>query len=265
MRILITADLHYRPAQRGLFLDFAQRVSAQRPDCFIIAGDVGHPLRLFRRALQLFAGLTCPRLLIAGNHDLYRGEFGSHDLWQTQLPHVTRSEGFLWLEEGNWRQQAVAVCGTLGWYDYSARAPHLPYTSDEYRALKRLVNHDADFIDWPWSDIAMARFLQRGFERRLAALEADPAVERIVVVTHWPIFAESAPPRPQSAFWSLLSAYLGNFTLGATVRRARKVRHVVSGHIHRPGRWQIAGAHGPITFDIVGSRSNEPAWVILDL
>lgn len=111
----------------------------------------------------------------------------------------------------------------------------------------------------------MARYLQRGFTRRLAALEADPAVHQIVVITHWPIFEESMPQRPQSAFWSLLSAYMANFTLGRLVRQSRKVTHVVSGHIHRPGRWIIPGAYGPIEFAIVGSRSDELAWVELNL
>lgn len=265
MRILVTADLHYRPTQRATFLDFSQRISGRQPDCLIVAGDVGHPLRLFRRGLQLFRTLTCPRLLIAGNHDVYRGEFHSRDLWQVQLPHAARQEGFVWLEEQNLVVQEVGICGTMGWYDYSARPPHLPYVADEYRALKRLVCHDADYVDWPWSDVAMARYLQRGFARRLHALETDAAVRQIVVITHWPIFAEATPQRPQSAFWSLLSAYMANFTLGQLVRQSSKVTHVVSGHIHRPGQWAVPGAAGPIAFSIVGSRSDEPAWVEINL
>ncbi len=70
MRMLVTADLHYQPAQRDAYLKFADWVADQQPDCFILAGDVGHPLRLFRRGLQLFSRLRCPRLLIAGNHDV---------------------------------------------------------------------------------------------------------------------------------------------------------------------------------------------------
>ena len=73
MRIIITADLHYRPSQRETYVQFSHWVKAQAPDCLIIAGDVGHPLRLFRRALQLFADLDCPKLVLAGNHDVYKG------------------------------------------------------------------------------------------------------------------------------------------------------------------------------------------------
>ena len=77
MRIIVTADLHYEAANRQLYIDFARRVADQKPDCFILAGDLGHPLRLFRRCLQLFRDLTCPKLVLAGNHDVYVGEHSS--------------------------------------------------------------------------------------------------------------------------------------------------------------------------------------------
>ena len=190
MRILITADLHYRPSQREAFVAFADWVQAQQPDCLAIAGDIGHPLRLFRRALQLFAGLDCPKLLLAGNHDLYRGEVDSRTLWEQALPEATRAEGFVWLEdevirlplggaqksgfseESGFLGRHIAIVGTMGWYDYSARAPHLELDDAALRAMKRLVNHDADYIDWPWSDVAMARYLSRRFAGRRFVLRS---------------------------------------------------------------------------------------------
>lgn len=263
MRIVITADLHYRPAQRDAYLAFAEWVRDQQPDCFIIAGDVGHPLRLFQRGLQLFRDLPCPRAVLAGNHDVYRGEHGSRALWEEWLPRVAHDEGFLWLEEQVLNLAGVGICGTMAWYDYSSRAPHLPLGDAEYRALKGHVNHDADYIDWPWSDRAMARYLIKRFASRLAHLSHDPTVRQIVVVTHMPIFEPAVPRHPESAFWSLLSAYLGNFTLGQIVRRHSKVTHVVSGHIHRQGHWTTAGAGGPIASHIVGSRPGAPEAVVL--
>lgn len=265
MRVLITADLHYRPAERDAYLAFAERALALAPDCFIIAGDIGHPLRLFRRALQLFRDLPCPRLIVAGNHDLYRGEHDSRTLWQTCLPQVAHEEGYRWLDQQNHVLGALGICGTMGWYDYSTRAPHLPYHEDEYRELKRAVSYDADYIDWPWSDRAMARYLARSFAARLGALEADPAVRHILVVTHMPIFADLIPHHPEWRTWSLLRAYLGNLPLGRLVRGHRKVTHVVSGHLHRPGRWSIPGDHGDITCHIVGTGAGHPHALLLEL
>lgn len=265
MRILVTADLHYRPAQRGAYLAFAEWVRAQRPDCFVIAGDVGHPLRLFQRGLQLFRDLDCPRALIAGNHDVYRGEHGSRALWQEWLPRIARDEGFVWLEEQALTLGPVAICGTMGWYDYSSRAPHLDFDDADYRALKGQVNHDADYVDWPWSDRAMARYLGKGFAERLAGLHADAAIREVVVVTHMPIFEAAIPRRPESLFYSVLSAYLGNFTLGRLVRDHPKVTHVVSGHLHRHSRWSEPRRAGPIACHVVGSQPGAPGVVLIEI
>ncbi|NTU82890.1 MAG: metallophosphoesterase [Chloroflexales bacterium] len=265
MHILITADLHYRPAQRAAYVAFAEAVRAAAPDCFIIAGDVGHPLRLFRRTLQLFHDLPCPRLLIAGNHDVYTGEYNSRELWQTWLPQVTHEEGFVWLENELVNLGGLGICGSMGWYDYSSRAPHLSYADADYRAMKGLVNHDADYVNWPWSDVAMARYLARGLAERLDQLDSDPAVEQVLVVTHVPIVEPAVPDFPDHEHWSLLRAYLGNFTLGDLVIRQRKVSHIVSGHLHRPGSWTIEGHHGPIACHVVGTGPGAPHALSLEI
>ncbi|MCB0042918.1 MAG: metallophosphoesterase [Anaerolineae bacterium] len=265
MRIVITADLHYRPSQRETYLAFARWVEAQRPDCFIIAGDTGHPLRLFERALQLFADLTCPKLLLAGNHDVYRGEHDSRSLWETLLPQATLDAGFVWLEDTVVRLGALGIAGSMAWYDYSSRSGHLPQGDAELRLLKAVVNHDADFIDWPWSDVTIARFLARRFAARLDSLVSDPGVNQILVATHMPIFRECVPEYPSSEIWSLLRAYMGNFSLGEMVRNTPKVTHVLSGHIHRRGRWTVPGAHGSIDVQLVGSEAGAPRAIILDL
>lgn len=265
MRVVITADLHYRPTARSRYLDFVQHIAAQRADCLIVAGDVGHPFRLFRRGLELFGDLACPKLLVAGNHDLYRCEYDSRALWEHALPRAAREAGFIWLEDQAVRIGDVGICGTLAWYDYSTRARHLGLAAEAYPQLKQLVNHDADYIDWPWSDRAMARCLQRSFTRRLAALAAEPAVARILVVTHMPIFDAVIPTYPQSEMWSLLRAYIGNLALGDAVRACTKVTHVVSGHLHRGGVWRIAGGAGEIDCRVVGTQDNLPDCVTLTL
>jgi len=143
-------------------------------------------------------------------------------------------------------------------------APHLPYTDAQIRAMKPLISHDGDYIDWPWSDRAVARYLARGVNVRLAELEADPTIQQVLVVTHIPIFAEAVPDYPESETWSLLRATMGNFTLGELVRQRLKVTHVVSGHIHRAGQWQVPGAEGAIDFRLVGRREGDPALIVLD-
>ena len=136
MRVLVTADLHYQPSCRATYVEFARWVAEQQPDCLILAGDVGHPLRLFRRGLQLFSHLTCPRLLITGNHDLYRSEVDSRTLWEVDLPAIAAEEGFHWLEErsvrlGVWASAALWP-GTI-----TQRAPqNCPFRTLNLRTLK---------------------------------------------------------------------------------------------------------------------------------
>ncbi|GIV67633.1 metallophosphoesterase family protein [Caldilinea sp.] len=263
MRIVITADLHYRPAHRRRYLAFAERIAGQCPDCLILAGDLGHPLRLFRRALELFEPLSCLKLLVTGNHDLYCSEHDSRTLWESVLPAVIQDAGFLWLEEETVQLGDLGVCGTMGWYDYSTSEPTLALPDAAYPLLKTLVNHDADYIDWPWSDRAMARYLARSFERRLADLEANPSIRRILVVTHMPIFDEAIPSHPECERLSLLRAYMGNLALGEMVRSSAKVTHVVSGHLHRSGRYCIAGAYREIDHRVIGVCDGLPETVIL--
>ncbi len=265
MRVVVTSDLHYRPALRPRYVELVRRIADLQPDCLIVAGDVGHPLRLFRRGLDLFAGVACQKLFVPGNHDLYRAEHDSRSLWESILPEAATAAGFACLEERTVRLGRLGICGTMGWYDYSTRAAHLDLPASAYPALKAAVNHDADYVDWPWSDRTMARFLARRFGRRLATLDADPAIEQVVVVTHMPIFDAAVPTYPQSDFWSLQRAYMGNLALGQTVCASPKVTHVVSGHIHRGGAWRIDGAGGAIDCRVVGVSGDMPGIVTLDL
>jgi len=204
-------------------------------------------------------------LLLPGNHDVYRGEVGSRDLLETWLPQVGREQGYLWLEDEIYVQDEIGICGTMAWYDYSSAAPHLGLSPDGYRTLKGLVNHDADFIDWPWSDRTVARYLSRRFLERLASLAAQPTVKRIVVITHMPLFKQAIPEHRDSDVWNLLQAYMGNLTLGAQVLQQAKVTDVVSGHIHLGGTWVVAGPHGPIRVQAIASDKGAPNAIVLDL
>jgi hypothetical protein len=80
-----------------------------------------------------------------------------------------------------------------------------------------------------------------------------------------PVFEQAVARHVESSTWRLLSAYMGNLTVGELLRDTSKVTHVISGHIHQPGRWIVTGRHSPIDFRLVGSQKGAPAAVILDL
>ena len=72
-------------------------------------------------------------------------------------------------------------------------------------ALAPAADHlliDALRIDWEWSDPEFAERVARPFLATLDGWEADPAVRRVVAVTHVPILEAQMTRDPGSAAWS---------------------------------------------------------------
>ncbi|MEJ2210962.1 MAG: metallophosphoesterase [Anaerolineae bacterium] len=268
MRIVVSADVHYRPRWAEAARRLARQVRQAQPDCFVLAGDVGHPLANFERGLALFADLDCPRLALAGNHDLWSGEHSSQELWDHLLEEAARRAGFAWLDRENVILGGLGICGTLGWYDYSARDPALPLDARDYFINKGMFTNDGSFVDWAHTDQAFARRLLDAFGQRLAALCEDETISHVLVATHVPPFRESlvaAPAREGAPEGDPASAYYGNLTLGRRIVTCPKVTHVVSGHTHHGGHWRIATDHGFIESYVVGSDYGQPACLVLDM
>jgi predicted phosphohydrolase len=264
MRIIVTADLHYHPLWIHALERMVRQVQDERPDCFILAGDVGHPLHNFERGLALFSGLTCPRLALAGNHDLWSGQYDSQSLWDHKLEDAAREAGFVWLDRESFRLGSLGICGTLGWYDYSAREPFLAVEDRDYFVNKGMFNNDGNHVDWSHTDQEFAAQVVSEFSSRLAALCKDVTISQVLVVTHVPPFKENLVHKPDSMTWSFNNAFAGNLTLGRAIVRCSKVSHVVSGHTHNGGHWQIAAPQGMIESCVVGSDYGQPAYVVLD-
>ncbi|MFB3893535.1 MAG: hypothetical protein ACE15C_16100 [Phycisphaerae bacterium] len=97
MRILVTADLHYdiarsRPSAR----EVASRACAAGGDALVLVGDTaGAELGPLRDCLGLFAGFAGRKLLVPGNHCLWRraGD-DSLDRYERIIPQTARECGF---------------------------------------------------------------------------------------------------------------------------------------------------------------------------
>jgi predicted phosphohydrolase len=236
-RISVTSDLHLGITSEAVILGLARAIAAEGPDLTILAGDIGEGLAAFRRCLSLFSMLPGAVGVVAGNHDLwarqgYSQGYTSEQLWSTELPAVTRGAGALWLEEEGWSKDGVGVLGSVAWYDYSACTRSPPWLPASYYAKRKSrVVRDAQMLDRDWDDLAFARRVGAGLVARLAAFDADPAIDAILVATHVPLFkAQRARPpvHVSRASW----AYFANLTLGDQVRKSPKVRVVCSGHTH---------------------------------
>jgi 3',5'-cyclic AMP phosphodiesterase CpdA len=267
MRIVVTSDLHFNPQWYGTLRILAVMIRELEPELFIMAGDVGEPLDLFTSALKAFVDVAPLRAVIAGNHDVWHrtAPHTSQELWETALPEVARTQGYIWLEGRNLTLgNDLGVCGTIAWYDYSARRPELELSSSEYRKIKSLITNDAQYIDWPWSDEDFATTVGQAFEARLDALENDPDIEEIVVVTHVPLFMDLLR-RSRLPEQDIANAYYGNLPLGERILQRRKVRAIISGHTHIDRRVSIPRDGLPeVTAYVVPADYGHPAALCLD-
>jgi len=234
LRIAITADLHYGITRPDTIAALVNRIAENRCDLVLIAGDIGEPDGNFRRTLELFTRLDFPRALVAGNHDLWAKDYSSRYLWDDVLPDLTRRHGFRWLDGENLILGEVGVCGTIGWYDYSAKDPRLSeYDNERYAKEKANFNYDAVKIDWPMADQEFAALVLAGFRERIIRLEQNTSVSQIIVLTHVPPFPEQIIRKPENDFfWNVNNAYFGNLTLGREIERHHKVQLAISGHTH---------------------------------
>ena len=267
MRILATSDLHYSDENKSYLEGLVSQIKLEKPDVLVIAGGLGEPVASFEAALSLFDDISCYKAIVLGNKDVWNrdGDYASQHLWSHTLPELIRSHGFVFLEDENLIIERVGICGTIGWYDYSGRDTRLGYTVEQYQELKGLVNRDAQYVDWPWSDQEFAAMVQGDFASRLETLDHDHAIERIVVVTHFPIFKDAIVHLPGDVQWNFGAAYAFNLTLGRIVAPRMKVRSVMSGHLDIGGQWDFSFGHNIVKTYIVGHTEQGASHVVLEI
>lgn len=267
--IIVTSDLHLGITKEVRIKQLAEHIETEQPDLTVLAGDIGEDLDNFRSCLGLLSHLPGTVAVLAGNHDVWaRGGHSSRDLWERLLPEAVRDAGMLWLEDEIWRQDGVAVVGSIGWYDYSAVDPTIPPHPPEYfAAQKRKYNMDAMYVDWPWSDSEFAALVGDALWARLSQLEADPEVSSVLAVTHVPVFDVQMARKPADPRWGFSNAYFGNLTLGQRILQSNKLRAVVSGHTHVGRTGRVTRPHASdllsIPASVLASDYNNPVYQVL--
>jgi predicted phosphodiesterase len=276
VKLAFTSDLHLPLTSAEVLTDFAEDIARQEPDVLAIAGDIGETALdpqgcvHVELCLNLFTSfLTCPVLVVAGNHDLWvlgKRRNASVRIWQTDLPAAVERAGCIWLEGQAHVVGNVALAGTIAWYDYSAADPTIEASAATFAERKYEFNKDADRIDWPWTDLEFASMVAEPFLKTLDRLEADPAIRQTVVFTHVPLLECQMCRKPENRDWGFSNAYFGNLTLGAEVIQRRKVTHIVSGHTHVPRHALVKLTDGR-TLDarVLNSQYGRPAWETITL
>ena len=258
LRLAVTADLHWGHHARGdaatrQLIDF---LHADPPDVLVLAGDVGTG-SLFGDCLARFAGLSCLKALVPGNHDVwvkFEADYDSLHLYAQELPRVAAAHGFHYLDRGPLvlNDSDVALVGTINWYDYSWSLPQLRelYPGElerlQTKRFSRGRHNDANFVRWPFDDAGFTAKVVSTFEGHLHS--ALQQVGRAVVVTHHPPFYDLAFPRPHppTALDSLLwDAFCGNRQIEQLLRRhAERIAFAFCGHTHRAREVEWHGIRG---------------------
>src|ERR1700733_11880200 len=99
MRLLLTADLHYNNAKsKTVADDLIDRINAEQFDVLIVIGDTavadGDSLE---KCLSRFT-FTGPKLIVAGNHELWTHGDNSYEIFTRTLPARIKNLGWYWLE-----------------------------------------------------------------------------------------------------------------------------------------------------------------------
>lgn len=272
MRLLVTADLHYNhPRSRESAEEVIERMNAAGGDVLLVIGDTA---AADGDALEQCLGrfrFEGPRLLLAGNHELWTSGPDSYRLFTEDLPRRARELGWQWLETEPFTPAGgdVAVVGSVGWYDYSFAAGYLgiprrfyehkisPAAAERFTEFAHLLERSDDIGEVGrqtaarWNDgrhVKLGRSDAQFLDECLARLEtqlASPAIasaRTVVAAVHHLPFRELLPGgrHEQRDF---AKAFLGSGRIGQALLRHPNVRHAFCGHSHFAAEAQVGHVH----------------------
>jgi predicted phosphohydrolase len=262
MKIAFTSDVHYdiSPQNREFLPHLLDAVMRQSPDVFVIAGDIANSLPAMDEALSLFGGLSCRKLMVPGNHDLWVSTTAARkgkDSWHkytSAIPEVCRKHGFESIASDPIVIDSIGFVGSVGWYDFSLRDRRLDdvYSRDDYdlgvlmdKRFETGIWNDMRFTHWlrhpdspDWRRRKMTMTAPEVFERVLdffgrKVAEILDRTEGLVAVIHTTPFAacmrRTTNPDP-------FDAYGGSERLGKLLLELSAARRIycLCGHAHHP-------------------------------
>ena len=268
MRLLVTADLHYNhPRSRAVADELIDRMNRAGGDVLLVVGDTaaadGDELE---RCLSRFT-FGGPKLLVAGNHELWTLGDDSYQVFRNQLPRRARELGWHWVQTEPLRLDGISILGSVGWYDYAFGRASLgiprrfyehkisPGAVERCPGFGHLLHPSDDISDTArnvvarWNDgryVKLGRSDQQFLDELLAELEmqlvATPQSDTVVVAVHHVPFEPLLPPS-HGAQWDFARAYLGSPRIGELLLRFENVRWVLCGHSHVPAKCHICPVH----------------------
>lgn len=238
MKIAFTSDIHADVSPENEKVPDIQMpvLSRESPEVFIICGDVSANQHCFTKTLRKYDELKCPKLVVAGNHDLWvdSEKENSIEEYRYTLPNLARECGFVYLGFEPYVHGTTGFVGICGWYDYSFRnelldnkIPRRAYKAKKFKGRKWM---DAVYCNWSsMKDAEVVGMMNESLKRQLVSVEDK--VDNIVVVLHHVPFRELLLYQ-NSPSWDFLNAFTGNTSTAEIIRSHPKVKVVLYGHTH---------------------------------
>lgn len=271
VKLIVTSDLHYNhPRSKPLAEDLIREINSVEGDALLVIGDTAAwDSDAFEQCLSkiTFPG---PKLLTAGNHELWSLKEDSHRIYTERLPQRARNLGWHWLEDEPFHFEHVAIVGSVGWYDFSFAQENLGIPRRFYEAkvspgaAQRLSGHaslfepaddipgeareiiarwnDGRYVRLGRSDTAFLDELLTKLKNQLETLKE----KTVIAAVHHLAFRELLPP-PRSPQWDFAKAYLGSERIGELLLYYPNVSHVFCGHSHFAATAKIGHLHAIAT------------------
>lgn len=237
MKIGLISDLHIdaSPLNKQILPYIVDAAEEANLDLFVLAGDLSPNLLELAKILAAFteSSLTCPKLFVPGNHDI----------WVTRHPHVTSQQKYCAIEKVCYEcgfhplsadplvVNDIGFCGTIGWYDYSFRRESYKISIERYAAkqLFGAVWNDLKYAKWGTDDVEVAHRFENELQSQINTIK--DSVLRIVVITHHVPFQACVRYRGKLS-WDFFSAFMGSQGLGEICQKETLVTHALFGHSH---------------------------------
>ncbi len=252
MKIAFTSDLHVDVTQRNreLLRYLVEELSIIEPDVFIVAGDVSPGLSELEIALKAFSSLSCEKLFVAGNHDVWSLPSPETQKRDTKVKYVSEimsavlNGGFTYLVNRGRIIDGVAFVGAMGWFDYSLRNRDLDsvIVQSEYECgrFKNLQWNDFVHTDWwgllegddsnPVPAGQVARWMTESITTQIESLLSS-SPRSVVVCTHF-LPTQRLIRFSHDPYLDFSCAYLGSEEMESLTDRFPQISYWIAGHIH---------------------------------
>jgi predicted phosphodiesterase len=227
MRIIYTSDIHKGFSQKThkLHEQFYQSIQSQKPDLYLVAGDIGTAsFNHFKAAIKMMReSLECPIVICRGNHDLWDKYMTLGEIYEASAV-VLKDYNVIDINVANvYEQDKLMLFGWEGWYGQP-----VIYTND--MNWIRLKRGDGSY-DYQRCHEYLQKTAYNNFGNMLQHLEEqkDRKDKIKMIMTHMPIFThnpsdfENIEHDGPHEYWQFLHELTDYFLYGHTHQKCDRI------------------------------------------